>query len=263
MLPYPNIDPVAVSLGPLKIHWYGLMYMVGIGGAWWLARRRALRGDVHLTVEQVADLIFFAAIGLIIGGRVGYTLFYNFAGFVQDPLMIFRIWEGGMSFHGGMLGVFAAMWWFGRRETLGFFVLADFLAPLVPIGLGAGRIGNFINGELWGKVSDVPWAMVFPGAGPAPRHPSQLYEALLEGLVLFLLLHWFIAKPRPRMATSGLFLLLYGVFRFGVEFLRLPDAHIGYLAFGWMTMGHVLTLPMIVGGILLLVLAYQRSEIPA
>jgi len=263
MLPYPNIDPVAVSIGPLKIHWYGLMYVVGIGGAWWLARRRARTGAVGLTVRQVDDLIFYAALGVILGGRLGYTLFYNFAGFLGNPLVIFRIWEGGMSFHGGMLGVFAALWWFGRREHIGFFTLSDFLAPLVPIGLGAGRIGNFINGELWGRVTDVPWAMVFPNAGPEPRHPSMLYEALLEGLVLFVLLQWFIRKPRPPMATSGLFLLLYGIFRFAVEFVRLPDAHIGYLAFGWLTMGHVLTLPMIVIGAWLLVWAYQRSEAPA
>jgi len=168
-----------------------------------------------------------------------------------------------MSFHGGMLGVFFAMWWFGRRENIGFFTLSDFIAPLVPIGLGAGRIGNFINGELWGKMSDVPWAMVFPGAGIEPRHPSMLYEALLEGLVLFVLLQWFIDKPRPRMATSGLFLLLYGIFRFAVEFVRLPDAQIGYLAFGWLTMGQVLTLPMILFGIGLLVMAYRRLEAPA
>ncbi|HUL11142.1 MAG TPA: prolipoprotein diacylglyceryl transferase [Methylococcaceae bacterium] len=263
MLPYPNIDPVAVSLGPLKIHWYGLMYVVGIGAAWWLARRRARRGEVGLTAAQVDDLIFYAALGVILGGRLGYTFFYNFSGFLDNPWMILRIWEGGMSFHGGMLGVFFAMWWFGRRENIGFFTLSDFIAPLVPIGLGAGRIGNFINGELWGKMSDVPWAMVFPGAGIEPRHPSMLYEALLEGLVLFVLLQWFIEKPRPRMATSGLFLLLYGIFRFAVEFVRLPDAQIGYLAFGWLTMGQVLTLPMILFGIGLLVMAYRRLEAPA
>jgi phosphatidylglycerol:prolipoprotein diacylglycerol transferase len=263
MLPYPNIDPVAVTIGPLKIHWYGLMYVVGIGGAWWLARRRAQRGDVGLTQEQVADLFFFAALGVIVGGRLGYTLFYNFSGFLDNPFMIFRIWEGGMSFHGGMLGVLAAMWWFGRRENIGFFTLSDFIAPLVPIGLGAGRIGNFINGELWGKVTDVPWAMVFPGAGLQPRHPSMLYEAFLEGLALFIMLQWFIRHTRPRMATSGLFLLLYGIFRFAVEFVRLPDAHIGYLAFGWLTMGHLLTLPMILFGVWLLVLAYRQTEVPA
>lgn len=233
MLAYPEIDPVAFSLGPLHVHWYGLMYVIGIGGAWWLARRRAARGLVGLDTAQVEDLIFYCALGVILGGRLGYTLFYNLPAFLEHPLMIFRIWEGGMSFHGGMLGVFTAMWWYGRKLGTGFFLLSDFIGPLVPIGLGTGRIGNFINGELWGKPTDLPWAMVFPGAGDEPRHPSMLYEAVLEGPVLFLLLNLFIRRPRPRRATSGLFLLGYGLFRFAVEFVRLPDAQIGYLAFGW------------------------------
>ena len=257
MLTYPEIDPVAISLGPLKIHWYGLMYVIGIVGAWWLARRRAVLGQISLSPQQVEDLIFYCALGVILGGRLGYTLFYNLPLFLSNPASILRIWEGGMSFHGGMLGVFLAMWWYGRKLGTGFFFLSDFIGPLVPIGLFAGRIGNFINGELWGKPTDLPWAMVFPGAGPEPRHPSMLYEAALEGVVLFIVLNLFARTPKPRRAVSGLFLLGYGLFRFAVEFVRLPDAHIGYLAFGWVTMGHILTLPMILIGLWLLALAYR------
>ncbi len=259
MLPYPAIDPVAVSLGPLKIHWYGLMYIIGIGAAWWLARKRTAMLEPGWRKEQIDDLIFYSALGLIVGGRLGYTLFYNFSSFLQEPTTLFKVWEGGMSFHGGLLGVLTALWLYGRARKTNFFSLTDFIAPLVPIGLFFGRIGNFINGELWGKVSEVPWAMVFPGAGLEPRHPSQLYEALLEGAILFALLNAFVRRRRPKMATSGLFLLLYGIFRFCVEFVRLPDAHIGYLAFGWLTLGQVLTLPMIFFGGVLLILAYRQK----
>jgi phosphatidylglycerol:prolipoprotein diacylglycerol transferase len=258
MLPYPNIDPVAISIGPLKVHWYGLMYVIGIGATWWLARKKTERPGFPWTAAQVEDLIFYCALGLILGGRLGYVFFYNLTAFLADPMLIFRVWEGGMAFHGGMLGVLAGMWLFGRQQKIAFFSLADFIAPYVPIGLLAGRIGNFINGELWGRPTDLPWAMVFPGAGPEPRHPSQLYEAFLEGLVLLVALRWFSRRSPPRMAVSGLFLLLYGIFRFAVEFVRLPDAHIGYLAFGWLTMGQALSLPMIVFGLLLLPLAYRR-----
>jgi phosphatidylglycerol:prolipoprotein diacylglycerol transferase len=260
MLAYPNIDPVAFSLGPLHVHWYGLMYVVGIGGAWWIARNRAERGRVGLTAAQVDDLIFYCALGVILGGRLGYTLFYNLPAFIDHPSIIFRIWEGGMSYHGGMLGVFAAMLWYGRKLGCGFFVLSDFIGPLVPIGLGAGRIGNFINAELWGKPTDLPWAMVFPGAGPEPRHPSMLYEALLEGPLLYAILNWYARKPRPRGATSGMFLLFYGLFRFTVEFVRLPDPQIGYLALGWVTMGQVLTLPMMLVGAWWVLAAYRRDN---
>jgi phosphatidylglycerol:prolipoprotein diacylglycerol transferase len=259
MVPYPNIDPVAVSIGPLKVHWYGLMYVLGIAAAWLLGKWRAKSERCPITPEQVDDLIFYVAVGLIIGGRVGYILFYNFSGFLADPLVIFKVWQGGMSFHGGLIGALIATWLFARRYRHGFFEVTDFNTPLVPIGLGAGRIGNFINGELWGKPTDVPWAMVFPAAGPVARHPSQLYEALLEGLMLFLITWLYSSRPRPTMAVTGLGILLYGVFRFVVEFVRLPDAHIGYLAFGWLTMGQLLSLPMIVIGMTMWGLAYRRA----
>lgn len=260
MLTYPQIDPVALHLGPLKIHWYGLMYLIGFGGAWWLGQRRARRPGAILAPEQIGDLIFYGAIGAVLGGRIGYILFYDLGNYLAHPLNMLKVWEGGMSFHGGMLGVITAMWLYGRKINRGFFQLMDFVAPLAPIGLGAGRIGNFINGELWGKVTDVPWAMIFPHGGPLPRHPSQLYQAFLEGLMLFLILWFYSSKPRPTMAVSGLFLLCYGVFRFVVEFARQPDAQLGYLAFGWLTMGQVLSTPMILGGIGLMVWAYRRAS---
>jgi phosphatidylglycerol---prolipoprotein diacylglyceryl transferase len=263
MLAYPHIDPVAVSLGPVKVHWYGLMYVIGIGATWWLARRRTRLPGFPWTAAQVEDLIFYAAVGVVLGGRLGYMFFYNFSGFLADPLMILRVWEGGMAFHGGLLGVLTALWLFGRRQGIGFLSLGDFLAPYVPIGLLAGRIGNFINGELWGKVTDVPWGMVFPTGGPLPRHPSQLYEAALEGLVLFLLLQAFILKPRPTGAAGALFLIFYGVFRFAVEFVREPDIQLGYLALNWVTMGQLLSLPMIIGGLALLVWAYRTHGVAA
>jgi phosphatidylglycerol:prolipoprotein diacylglycerol transferase len=253
MLTAPQIDPIAIQLGPLAIRWYGLMYLIAFLAFWWLGRRRA-------QAQQVDDLLFYGALGVILGGRLGYVFFYGFEQLLADPLYLVRIWQGGMSFHGGLLGVLVAAWLFGRKHGLGFFGVTDFIAPLVPLGLGAGRVGNFINGELWGRVSDAPWAMVFAHAGPLPRHPSQLYEAFLEGLVLFLLLWFYSAKPRPRMAVSGLFLVGYGAARTAVEFAREPDAHLGYLAGGWLTMGMLLSVPMVLVGAVLMGLAYRGQN---
>lgn len=259
MLTYPNIDPVAIALGPVKIHWYGLMYLIAFAAAWWLGRYRARRPDSGWKVAEIEDLIFYGAIGVVLGGRLGYIFFYNFDAFLANPMMIVKVWQGGMSFHGGLLGVLVALWLYGRKTGRRFFAVVDFVAPLVPIGLGAGRIGNFINAELWGKVSEVPWAMVFPNAGPLPRHPSMLYEFFLEGVVLFALVWIYSSRPRPMMAVSGLFATGYGTFRFMVEFVRQPDAHIGYLAGGWLTMGMVLSLPLIAVGIALLITGYRSS----
>lgn len=259
MIMYPTINPIALQLGPVKIHWYGLMYVIGFLAAWLLGVWRAKRPGSGWTPEQVGDVIFYGALGVIVGGRLGYMVFYAWPELLHDPLSLFKIWQGGMSFHGGLIGVLISMWLFGRRHNKTLFTIADFVAPLVPIGLGAGRIGNFINGELWGRVTDVPWAMVFPRAGAAPRHPSQLYEFLLEGVLSFIILWWFSNKPKPRMAVSGLFLLCYGVFRFLVEFYRQPDVQIGFVAFDWMTKGQLLSIPMILIGIFLLVIAYRRK----
>ncbi|WOG26711.1 prolipoprotein diacylglyceryl transferase [Endozoicomonas sp. 8E] len=259
MIPYPQIDPVAISLGPLKVHWYGLMYLVGFAGGWWLAVQRAKKSNGLWNPEQIGDLLFYIAVGVIVGGRMGYVLFYNFDYFLQNPLWLFSIWEGGMSFHGGLLGVLLAVFLFGRRIDKNFFQMTDFIAPFIPLGLGMGRLGNFIGGELWGRVTDVPWAMVFPtDPSRMPRHPSQLYQFVIEGVILFGALWWFSAKPRPRMAVSGLFLLVYGIGRFCVEFVRQPDQQLGFIAFDWMTMGQLLTVPMILLGVALMVVAYKK-----
>ena len=261
MLTYPDIDPLAFSIGPLRVHWYGLMYLFGFVGAWIYGVQRTKRADLDWTRRQVEDIIFFGALGVILGGRLGYTLFYGWDVFIQDPLSIFYIWKGGMSFHGGMLGVFLAMLIYAHRTGKPFFEVTDFIAPWIPIGLGAGRIGNFINGELVGRVADpsLPWAMVFPFVDQQPRHPSQLYQALTEGLLLFLILWWYSSKPRPVMATSGVFMIGYGSFRFLTEFFRTPDAHLGFVAFDWMTMGQLLSLPMVVVGAVLFHLAMKKK----
>ncbi|MBA1148445.1 prolipoprotein diacylglyceryl transferase [Ectothiorhodospiraceae bacterium WFHF3C12] len=259
MLTYPEIDPVAIQLGPLAIHWYGLMYAIGFLGGWWYGRVRARQPWRPVTPPQVDDLVLYVAIGVVAGGRIGYMLFYAPGELLANPLSLFMLWEGGMSFHGGLVGVILCVWLFAYRIGQTFWDMIDFVAPLVTIGLGAGRLGNFINGELWGKTTELPWGMVYPPMGPDPRHPSQLYEFLLEGVALFLILWWFSRKPRPRMAVSGMFLVCYGVFRFLVEFVRLPDAHLGYQALGWVTMGQILSAPMILLGLVLLWLAYGRQ----
>ncbi|MEW8656098.1 MAG: prolipoprotein diacylglyceryl transferase, partial [Candidatus Thiodiazotropha endolucinida] len=273
---YPVIDSTLITLGPVSIHWYGMMYVIGFLGGWWLGRRRVGRPGMIWGADQVDDMVFYIVLGVVLGGRIGYILFYNLSGFLADPMILIKVWSGGMSFHGGLLGVLLAMWYFAHKHGRTFFEATDFIAPLVTIGLGAGRIGNFINAELWGGVTDLPWGMRVP-CGVAdglctrlglpldaeyslPVHPSQLYEALLEGLALFLILWIFSARARPRMAVSGLFLLCYGIFRFMVEFVRMPDQHIGYLAFDWLTMGQLLTLPMMVFGTLLFYLAYRPKN---
>nr|VVV05021.1 Prolipoprotein diacylglyceryl transferase [Aliivibrio wodanis] len=257
-LNFPQIDPILIEIGPLAVRWYGLMYLFGFMFALWLANKRADKPNSGWTRDQVSDLLFAGFLGVVIGGRVGYVLFYNFGQFLDNPLYLFEVWTGGMSFHGGLLGVITAMLWYGYKNNRSFFTIADFVAPLVPFGLGAGRLGNFMNGELWGRVTDVPWAMVFPTGGPFPRHPSQLYEFALEGIVLFLILNWFIRKPRPLGAVSGLFLFGYGTFRFLVEYVRQPDAQLGLFG-DWISMGQILSLPMVIGGLLMVIWAFKRN----
>jgi phosphatidylglycerol:prolipoprotein diacylglycerol transferase len=255
-----DIDPIAIAIGPLKIHWYGLMYLIGFAAAWWLGTLRARKPGSGWNENQISDMIFWGAMGVVLGGRAGYVLFYNFDKFMADPLWLFAVWEGGMSFHGGLLGVIVVMYWFGRQHNKSLLEMGDFVAPLIPIGLGAGRLGNFIGGELWGRTTDLPWGVVFPRAGDAPRHPSQLYELALEGVLLFIILWWFSSKPRPRMAVSGLFLMLYGLFRSLVEFVREPDAHLEFIAFNWLTMGQLLSLPMIILGAVMMLMAYRKNS---
>jgi phosphatidylglycerol:prolipoprotein diacylglycerol transferase len=263
-LPYTvAIDPVAFRLGSFPIHWYGLMYLGGFLGAWLLAEYRRRHGRLPVTRDALGDLLFYSMMGVIAGGRIGYMLFYTDIHWIwTDPVALFRVWDGGMSFHGGLLGVLAAGLWWSRRQQVAFFDTVDFVAPIVPIGLGLGRLGNFINGELWGKPGDVPWAMIFPNAPDRlPRHPSQLYEMLLEGVVMFTVLWLVSLKPRPRYLVSGLFALLYGCFRFAVEFVRLPDPQLGYLAFGWLTMGQVLSLPLILVGLVLIFMSRKAPTL--
>ncbi|MGL5814405.1 prolipoprotein diacylglyceryl transferase [Aeromonas sp.] len=257
---FSQIDPVAFSLGPLSVRWYGLMYLFGFAFAMWLAGRRADAPNSGWTRNEVSDLLFYGFLGVILGGRIGYVLFYNFDLFLADPTYLFKIWTGGMSFHGGLIGVITAMIWFAHKTQRHFFTVADFVAPLIPFGLGVGRIGNFMNGELWGRVTDVPWAIIFPEAGPEPRHPSQLYQFALEGVVLFIILNLFWRKNPPRGAISGMFLLFYGLFRFLVEFVRQPDSQLG-LYFHEISMGQILSTPMIIIGALMIWVAYKRPQL--
>ena len=256
----PNIDPIAIHIGSGGIHWYGLMYVFGLLSLWYFAGRRAAQPGSGWSKEEVGDIVFYGALGVILGGRIGYMLFYNLPHYVDTPLDALKIWQGGMSFHGGLLGVLLAMFYFGRKTGKSFFTVTDFVAVWTPIGLGLGRLGNFINHELWGKVTDAPWGMVFREGGPLPRHPSQLYQATLEGLVLFLILFFYSRTPRPTASTSGLFLIGYGMFRFVVEFVREPDTQLGYLAWDWLTMGQVLSVPMILFGIGLMVWASRKAK---
>jgi phosphatidylglycerol---prolipoprotein diacylglyceryl transferase len=283
MIPYPSIDPIIVSANlfgfNLAVRWYGLMYVIGFAVAWWLGRRRASEPGSTWKPIDVDDLIFFAAVGVIVGGRVGWLLAYGGEEVVKNPITIIQIWKGGMSFHGGLVGAIVAVAIFAVRRGRQIADVLDFLAPLPGPGILAGRIGNFINGELWGKPTDLPWGFTVDPlklhelpAEEAMRmcrrfnvdpcvlhvHASQLYEGLFEGLVLFVILWVYTSKPRPRLAPSGLFLLCYGVFRFVLEFVRVPDENRGYLFFGWVTMGQILSLPMIIGGLVLLAIAYQR-----
>lgn len=248
-LVYPAINPVALSIGPVKVHWYGLMYLVGFSLAWVLAKWRVKHFHLKWTPTQISDLIFYAAMGAVIGGRMGYMLFYNTYELIHDPLAIVKVWQGGMSFHGGLVGVVVSAWLFARHTQKTFWTVADFIIPLVPLGLAAGRIGNFINGELWGRPTTLPWGMVFPEADGQPRHPSQLYECGLEGLLLFVVIWVYARKPRPKGAISAVFLMSYAICRFLIEFFREPDPQLGFLAFDWLTMGQVLSLPMFILGL--------------
>ena len=255
----PQIDPIAISLGPIDIRWYGLMYLVGFAFAFWMANRQCDRSNGVWTREQASDLLFYGFMGVILGGRAGYVFFYQFPQFLDNPLYLFRIWEGGMSFHGGVVGVVSAIIFYALKNKRSILSVGDFIVPLLPVGLGAGRIGNFINSELWGRVTDSPFGIIFPNAGLYPRHPSQLYEFALEGVVLFIMLVVFARKPRPAGSIAGLFLLGYGVFRIIVEFAREPDAHLGFLTFG-LTMGQILSLPMVIAGIALIAYGYSHKK---
>ena len=276
-----QIDPIIFSLGPVKLHWYGLMYLLAFVVAWWLGRMRATQGRLPgVNTDAFSDLMFYAMLGVVLGGRFGYVLFYGFDTFLANPLSIFKVWEGGMSFHGGLLGVMAAALWWSRKHRLHFFDTMDFVAPLVPPGLGFGRLGNFIGAELWGKPTEAGWGVIFPtdpalrsldaaqlqaqyAAGaldPFARHPSQLYQAFLEGLVMFVVLWLVSRKPRPRYLVSGLFALMYGVFRFIVEFVRVPDEGV-YVAFGWLTKGQILSVPLVLLGLYLLWLSRRAPTL--
>lgn len=276
-LKFPEFDPIIFSVGPLSLRWYGLMYLLGFLFALWLAIKRANKPNSGWNRAEVENLLYLCFIGVFVGARVGYVLFYNFSYFLSDPLYLFRVWEGGMSFHGGLLGVITVMLIFAWHSHRSFFQVSDFVAPLVPFGLGLGRLGNFINGELWGRVTNVSWGMRFPTAmsadrtfvlehpiwaplmenGMLPRHPSQLYELFFEGIVLFIILNLYIRKSRPLGSVTALFLICYGCFRFFIEFFREPDAQIGLLE-GGISKGQLLSLPMILIGFIMVIWAYRR-----
>lgn len=280
-LKFPNFDPIVFSIGPISLHWYGAMYLFGVLGAFYLAKRRVDKSNNQWTLQQVENLLFWGFLGLFIGGRLGYVFFYNFATFIKNPIVLFKVWEGGMSFHGGLIGAIFVIAIFAKKANKTFMQVGDFVAPLVPIGLMFGRFGNFINGELWGRVTNLPIGMLFPTScyadfkfvqshpewfslysklnGILPRHPSQIYEMVFEGIVLFIILNIFIRKPRPTGAVSGVFLFCYGLFRFVIEFFRQPDEQLG-LFLNIISMGQILCLPMIIGGILILLFAYRFNN---
>lgn len=280
-LPFPQIDPIAFSIGPLSLHWYGLMYLFGLIGAFLLASYRIKNKQTIITKKQLENLLFWGFIGLFIGGRLGYILFYNFDAFINRPFILFEVWNGGMSFHGGLIGALIVMFIFAHHYRYPFFLVSDFIAPLVPIGLMFGRLGNFINGELWGRVTTSSLGMLFPTSqledaayvnahptylalyeqtgGILPRFPSQLAELFFEGIVLFIILNLFIKKPRPIASVSGLFLFFYGVFRFMIEYIRQPDEQLG-LFFNFISMGQILSLPMILVGAFIFVYAYKKAQ---
>ncbi|WP_034928398.1 prolipoprotein diacylglyceryl transferase [Candidatus Accumulibacter vicinus] len=265
MLIHPQFNPVALSLGPLSVHWYGLMYLLAFLQFWWLGRQRILAhpplSQAGWTVQQLDDLLFYGVLGVIAGGRLGQVLFYEPGYYLTQPLQIFAVWRGGMSFHGGLLGVLLAMWLYARKTGRTWLEITDFVAPLVPLGLAVGRIGNFINGELWGRAADpsLPWAMVFPRVDDLPRHPSQLYQAGLEGLTLFVVLWIYSGQTRARGAVSGVFLIGYGVLRWIAEYFRSPDE--GIFGFSYtVSMGQWLSLPMIVAGIIFVVVANRQRS---
>ncbi len=275
---YPDIDPVIISLGPVALRWYGLAYLAAFALCWWLGRVRADRPGSGWSRQDVSDVVFYGAVGAVLGGRIGYTLFYGFEQLLRDPLFILRIWEGGMSFHGGLIGAVLGLWWFGRASGRSFLQVSDFVTPLVAPGLGLGRLGNFANTELPGRMTDSVFGLIYPCDAEAirqinplcvgqwesfARHPSPLYQAFAEGLVLFVLVWWFSSRPRPAGAVSGLFLVGYGTLRFLTEFFRTPDAHIGFVALDWLTMGQLLSIPMVLAGIFLLLRRREPSRAEA
>jgi len=257
-LPYPHINPVFLEFGPVQFHWYGLMYLIGLTAAYLLIKQKVVAKDLPLMPDQISNMVVFAAFGVFIGGRIGYMLFYNFPYYAQYPLKIFAVWEGGMSFHGGLIGTIIALFWFSRQRGLSGYTIADLAASVTPIGLGFGRLGNFINGELYGRATDVDWCMVFPAGGPVCRHPSQLYEAGLEGLLLFTAL-WVIGRwLTPPGTIFWSFLTGYGICRLIVELFREPDQHLGFVL-GPITMGQLLSAPMVILGIFMLVWGYKKA----
>jgi len=262
-IPYPNIDPVFLRIGPVQLRWYGLMYMLSFIIGFFVLRRFAKYRKLNLSTDDLYDLLFYLILGVMIGGRLGYVLFYDLGSYLRDPLSIFKIWQGGMSFHGGFLGMLLAAWYITRKKHWNFFEIADLVSAAAPIGLSLGRIGNFINGELYGRTTNVAWGMVFPEGGNMPRHPSQLYEAFLEGLVLFFILRWLYRKNFYRGTVFWALLAFYGLFRFLIEFVREPDVQIGF-DLGPFTRGQELTLPMLIVGTVMMIIYMRRppEELP-